>query len=172
MKHINLICNHQSLIKLIILIDQYKYNKTKTIYIVTFTTYVQKKMLEQKRFAGRHSLTFESQKLNYFGKKSGTGVLTLQYNSLFRGDITSSNNNESAIFRRWKSNLKWRMFHRLNDKGDNSLTEIPGCPEKRIRIWAMSGPFSRFLVIFYSLSPCTPFQKCFSAHFHFCEQPR
>jgi hypothetical protein len=25
------------------------------------------------------------------------------------------------------------MFHRLNDKGDNSLTEIPGCPEKRIK---------------------------------------
>jgi hypothetical protein len=24
------------------------------------------------------------------------------------------------------------MFHRLNDKGDNSLTEIPGCPEKRV----------------------------------------
>ena len=24
------------------------------------------------------------------------------------------------------------MFHRLNDKGDNLLTEIPGCPEKRI----------------------------------------
>jgi hypothetical protein len=24
------------------------------------------------------------------------------------------------------------MFHLLNDKGDNSLTEIPGCPEKRI----------------------------------------
>jgi hypothetical protein len=24
------------------------------------------------------------------------------------------------------------MFHRLNDKGDNWLTEIPGCPEKRI----------------------------------------
>ena len=23
------------------------------------------------------------------------------------------------------------MFHRLNDKGDNSLTEIPGFPEKR-----------------------------------------
>jgi hypothetical protein len=53
-------------------------------------------------------------------------------NSLFRGDVTSSNKHESAIFRRWKSNLKWRMFHRLNDKGDNSLTEIPGCPEKRI----------------------------------------
>jgi hypothetical protein len=31
------------------------------------------------------------------------------------------------------------MFHRLNDKGDNSLTEIPGCPEKRIQI----PPFSR-----------------------------
>jgi hypothetical protein len=30
-----------------------------------------KKMLEQKRFAGRHLLTFESQKLNYFGKKGG-----------------------------------------------------------------------------------------------------
>ena len=31
--------------------------------------------------------------------------------SLFRGDVTSSINNESAIFRRWKSSLKWRMFH-------------------------------------------------------------
>jgi hypothetical protein len=30
-----------------------------------------KKMFEQKRFAGRHLLTFESQKLNYFGKKVG-----------------------------------------------------------------------------------------------------
>jgi hypothetical protein len=30
-----------------------------------------KKMFEQKRFAGRHLLTFESQKLNYFGKKGG-----------------------------------------------------------------------------------------------------
>jgi hypothetical protein len=26
-------------------------------------------MFEQKRFTGRHLLTFESQKLNYFGKK-------------------------------------------------------------------------------------------------------
>ena len=26
-------------------------------------------MFEQKRFAGRHLLTFESQKLNYFGKE-------------------------------------------------------------------------------------------------------
>ena len=25
------------------------------------------------------------------------------------------------------------MFHRLNDKGDNTLTEIPGCPEKRMK---------------------------------------
>jgi hypothetical protein len=32
---------------------------------------VQKKMFKQKRFAGRHLLTFESQKLNYFGKKVG-----------------------------------------------------------------------------------------------------
>jgi hypothetical protein len=38
-------------------------------------------MFEQKRFAGRHLLTFESQKLNYFGKKTGAGVLTLQCNS-------------------------------------------------------------------------------------------
>ena len=30
-----------------------------------------KKMFEQKRVAGRHLLTFESQKLNYFGKKRG-----------------------------------------------------------------------------------------------------
>ena len=59
-------------------------------------------------------------------------IIVLRRNSLFRGDVTSSNNNESDIFRRWKSNLKWRMFHRLNDKGDNSLTEIPGCPKKRI----------------------------------------
>ena len=36
-------------------------------------------MFEQKRFAGRHLLTFESQKLNYFGKKGGAGVLTLQW---------------------------------------------------------------------------------------------
>ena len=35
-------------------------------------------MFEQKRFAGRHLLTFESQKLNYFGKR-GAGVLTLQW---------------------------------------------------------------------------------------------
>jgi hypothetical protein len=28
-------------------------------------------MFEQKRFVGRHLLTFESQKLNYFGKKVG-----------------------------------------------------------------------------------------------------
>ena len=26
-------------------------------------------MFEQKRFAGRHLLTFQSQKLNYFGKQ-------------------------------------------------------------------------------------------------------
>jgi hypothetical protein len=54
-----------------------------------------------KRFAGRHLLTLESQKLNYFGKKGGSAF--------------------------WHYNI--------------------------IRIWAMSGPFSRFLVIFYSLSP-------------------
>ena len=63
-----------------------------------------KKMFEQKRFAGRHLLTFESQKLNYFGKKGGPF---------------------------WHYNV--------------------------IRIWAMSGPFSRLLVIFYPLSPRTPF---------------
>ena len=40
-----------------------------------------KKCSNKKRFAARHLLTFESQKLNYFGKKSGTGVLTLQCNS-------------------------------------------------------------------------------------------
>jgi hypothetical protein len=28
-------------------------------------------MFEEKRFAGRHLLTFESQKLNYIGKKGG-----------------------------------------------------------------------------------------------------
>ena len=99
MKHINLICNHQSLIKFIILIDQYKYiNYTKTIYIVTFTIYVQKKCSNKNDYL----LTFESQKLNYFGKKGGPAF--------------------------WHYNV--------------------------IRIGAMSGPFSRFLVIFYPLSPC------------------
>ena len=83
MKHIYLICNHQSLIKI------YCY----------FHDLCAKKMFEQKRFAGRHLLTFESQKLNYFGKKGA----------------------------------------------------------QRFDIWAMSGPFSRFLVIFYPLSPRTPF---------------
>jgi hypothetical protein len=36
------------------------------------------------------------------------------------------------------------MFHRLNDKGDNSLTEIPGCPEKRIatKLW-WKGPLPK-----------------------------
>jgi hypothetical protein len=34
-----------------------------------------KKMFEQKRFAGRHLLTFESQKLNYFGKKVGPAIM-------------------------------------------------------------------------------------------------
>jgi hypothetical protein len=32
-------------------------------------------MFEQKQFAGRHLLTFESQKLNYFGKKVGPAFL-------------------------------------------------------------------------------------------------
>ena len=70
MKHINLICNHQSLIKFIILIDQYKYNYKNNIYCY-FHDLCAKKMFEQKRFVGRHLLTFESQKLNYFGKKGG-----------------------------------------------------------------------------------------------------
>ena len=71
MKHINLICNHQSLIKFIILIDQYKYNQTKTIYIVTFMTYVQKKCSNKNDSREDNLLTFESQKLNYFEKKVG-----------------------------------------------------------------------------------------------------
>jgi hypothetical protein len=40
-----------------------------------------------------------------------------------------------------------------------------------IRIWTMSGPFSRFLVIFYPLSPRAPLFKCFPTHFHFCDLP-
>ena len=71
MKPINLICNHQSLIKFIILIDQYKYNLKKPNIYCYFHDVCAKKMFEQKRFAGRHLLTFESQKLNYFGKKGG-----------------------------------------------------------------------------------------------------
>jgi hypothetical protein len=38
-----------------------------------------KKMFEQKRFAGRHLLTFESQKLNYFGKKGGPALPITNY---------------------------------------------------------------------------------------------
>ena len=41
-------------------------------------------MFEEKRIAGRHLLTFESQNLYYFGGKSGAGVLTLQCNSYRR----------------------------------------------------------------------------------------
>ena len=37
-------------------------------------------MFEQKRFEGRHLLTFESQKLNYFGKKVGRRFdITMQF---------------------------------------------------------------------------------------------
>ena len=35
-------------------------------YILLLSRLMCKKMFEQKRFAGRHLLTFESQKLNYF----------------------------------------------------------------------------------------------------------
>jgi hypothetical protein len=39
-----------------------------------------KKMFEQKRFAGKHLLTFESQKLNYFGKMWGRRFdITMQF---------------------------------------------------------------------------------------------
>ena len=106
MKHINLICNHQSLIKFIF----FKYINTNIIkqkqYILLLSRLLcKKKMFEQKRFAERHLVTFKSQKLNYFGKKRGACVLTLQCNSY--------------------------LSH--------------------------SGPFSTFLVIFYPLSPRTPF---------------
>jgi hypothetical protein len=40
-------------------------------YFLLLSRLMCKKMFEQKRFAGRHLLTFESQKLNYFGKKGG-----------------------------------------------------------------------------------------------------
>ena len=40
-------------------------------YVLLLSRLMCKKMYEQKRFAGRHLLTFESQKLNYFGKKGG-----------------------------------------------------------------------------------------------------
>jgi hypothetical protein len=42
-----------------------------TSLVSLIMTLISKKMFEQKRFAGRHLLTFESQKLNYFGKKGG-----------------------------------------------------------------------------------------------------
>jgi hypothetical protein len=74
-----------------------------------------KKMFEQKRYVGRHLLTFESQKLNYFGKKVGPTF--------------------------WHYNI--------------------------ICIWAMPGPFSRFLVIFYPLSPSFKFFVLFYSHFWF-----
>ena len=72
-------------------------------------------MFEQKRFAGKHLLTFELQKLNYFEKKVGPAF--------------------------WHYNV--------------------------IRIWAMSGPFSRFLVIFDPLPPRTLFKNVFQHTFIF-----
>jgi hypothetical protein len=65
-------------------------------------------MFEQKRFAERHLLTFESQKLNYFGKKSGSGVLTLQCNSYF--GVPSCCLTPSILFNfRYKKKIKTYM---------------------------------------------------------------
>jgi hypothetical protein len=50
---------------------QAKVIKQKQYIYCYFHDLCAKKMFEQKRFAGRHLLTFESQKLNYFGKKGG-----------------------------------------------------------------------------------------------------
>jgi hypothetical protein len=71
MKHINLICNHQSLIKIYNFNRSIQISLNKNIIYCYFHDLCAKKMFEQKRFAGRHLLTFESQKLNYFGKIGG-----------------------------------------------------------------------------------------------------
>ena len=79
-----------------------------------------KKMFEQKRFAGRHLLTFESQ-VKLFWKKGGPTF--------------------------WHYNV-------ICITGARYLAPV-------ICIWAMSDPFSRFLVIFYPLSPRNPLLKMF-----------
>ena len=60
-------------------------------------------MFEQKRFAGRHLLTFESQKFNYFAKKSGVGVLTLQCNSYM--------SHVQSFFKISSNQLTWPLGH-------------------------------------------------------------
>ena len=60
-----------------VLDETYKFNFQSSIFnkiYCYFHDLCAKKMFEQKRFAGRHLLTFESQKLNYFGKKVGPAI--------------------------------------------------------------------------------------------------
>jgi hypothetical protein len=58
----------------------FRYKKIKTYMAIYLHIYcyfhdisAKKNAQKKNRFAGRHLLTFESQKLNYFWKKSGAG---------------------------------------------------------------------------------------------------
>ena len=68
-----------SLIKFIILINIITNIITQKQYILLLSWLKCKKIFEQKRIEGRHLLTFESQKLNYFGKKGGWRINMYSY---------------------------------------------------------------------------------------------
>jgi hypothetical protein len=141
------------------------------IYIITFTTSVQTKMFGQKRFAGRHLLTFESQKLNYFGEKVGPAFWHLSHVRSFFKIPSNFLSLISIIYILFLFNyicidLFIKIINYINDDCKLNLCfinydtymswSVPMVFDE-FDIWAMSGPFSRFLVIFYPLSPRTPF---------------
>jgi hypothetical protein len=83
-----------------------------------------KKMFEQKRFAGRHLLTFESQKLNYFGKKVG-------------GPTTVVHRNESVlknIFKRGYKEIRDRKLLEILKKDRTWLKYELHCNAKTIKL--------------------------------------
>jgi hypothetical protein len=83
MKHINLICNHQSLIKFIILIVNYEINTNiikQKQYILLLSRLMWKKNVWIKTIRGKTFINIWITKVKLFWNKSGAGVLTLQRN--------------------------------------------------------------------------------------------
>jgi hypothetical protein len=98
-------------------------------------------MFEQKRFAGRHLLTFESQKLNYFGKKSGAGILTLPCNSYL--------SHVRSCFKISSNFLKPRYCEKEKDKANKGILrslsfDNNGLIKPSCGTVALYGPFGFF----------------------------
>jgi hypothetical protein len=103
-------------------------------------------MFEQKRFAGRHLVTFESQKLNYFGKKGGPAFW--HYNViLFSGHPGISVNQLSPLsLRRWNIRHFTFDFHRLKMDDSLFLEEVTS-PRKREFRQKASGWINKTLLL-------------------------